>query len=1114
MSVRQRGSPGPGQESLELEDPTRPYEACPPEIVTAMGGKVPTVQQWVAISQPLRPYVIVAGAGSGKTSLMAARIAFLTLVRLGRIEADHDGTMPSEVLGLTFTNKAAEHLARRTRDAVAGLGLAETEEPTVLTYHAFGAGLLSTYGARLRLDADARLLTDAHKWELVGRVLADRTFEHVSARHVPTITANILGLSDQCSNLMVTPEEVRAADQRFLDALPPEELESYPADRSRQRQEVADAVTAYREAKQQSGWIDYGDQIELAVHLAEEHPDVGAELRERFATVLLDEYQDTNRAQARMMRALFVPPFPVTAVGDPDQNIFAWRGASLVNILDFATEFEHPDGTPQLPLYVNFRSGSKILAAADGVIGQVDPARRAADKRLIPHPGRGEGIVQVFAAKDQVEEADAIADRIQAEVRAGRRYQDIAVLCRKKRLFRVIDERLRARDIPVEMVDMGGLLKSPEVVDLVAYLRVIADPSRNIALARLLMGPRWRIGYRDLACLSRWSARHNAEFRESLDADDVTPGETAFALAEALDQLDQIEGLSSEARERLARFRDELADLRSSASGTPADLAFSVAETMGLFDELDASPRKAAAGMRQNVMSFLDHLASFAPIEGEATLPALLDYLDQAEEADYELEGIQPSEEDTVKLMTIHKAKGLEWDVVFVPGMATGKSSAIFPDTRREENPLTALSAVPYSLRPEFEGFPDPSDYKAWRAELTARALEAERRNCYVAMTRARDVLVCSAAQWYEGSEGLVRDPFKPSEFYVEIRDHEAATTLFQHPLSEEEKLPENNPMLAVRAARALAWPPAARTDEPDGIFPEGWRRAAEQAVIDPGLAERLASDLTPTERREFEERRSAALDRIAYLSEHDPVKEPRPLPVPGSLGVTSLTTYARCPKQFYWSVVRPLPRRPGAAARLGTAIHRWIEQESKGQGRLLDLDAFPDVDLDEERTVADETRLKETWRASRFASALPLYTERPFLVLLDGWVIRGRIDAIYGQPDGAWEVVDFKTGRIPEGDPLADLQLDIYALACAEVWGKAAADLTLTYYYLAADREITRPAGSVEDMKERLRGFLSGIGERRFGPTPGEYCHRCDFLSFCDAGKRFLAQAASREPT
>ncbi len=1111
MSVRQRGDkPAPGQGRLQLEDPTRPYEECPPEIRAAMGGVTPTVQQWDALAQPVRPYVIVAGAGSGKTSLMAARIAYLTLVRLGRLEADHQGAMPSEVLGLTFTNKAAENLARRTREAVSGLGLAETEEPTVLTYHAFGASLLSTYGARLGLEGEARLLTDAHEWELVARVLADRQFEHVSARHVPTITANILGLSNQCANLLVSPEQVRAADQAFLDALPPEELDSYPAARSRQRQEVADAVAAYRAEKEAHGWIDYGDQIELAVRLTEEHDDVGLELRDRFGTALLDEYQDTNRAQARMMRALFPPPFPVTAVGDPDQNIFAWRGASLRNILEFPNEFAHPDGTPQLPLYVNFRSGSRILAAADGVIGQVDPARRAADKQLIPHPSRGEGRVAVFAAKDQVEEADTIAGLIETEVGHGRRYQDIAVLCRKKRLFRVIDERLRARDVPVEMVDMGGLLKAPEVVDLVAHLRVIADPSRNVALARLLTGPRWRIGYRDLACLSRWSARNNAEFRERLEGEDVTPGETAFAMAEALDHLEEITDLSGEAGRRLTRFRDELASLRERASGTPADLAFRVAETTGLFAELDASPRKATAGIRQNVLSFLDHLASFAPIEGEATLPALLDYLDLAEEADYELEGIQPSEENTVKLMTIHKAKGLEWGVVFVPGLAEGNASSIFPEVRREENPLTALSAVPYSLRPEFQDFPHPSDWKAWKAELSLRALEAERRNCYVAMTRARDLLICSSAQWYEGSEGLVKDPFEPGRFYREIRDHGASETIFQHKLSDEEQLPENNPMLAVRAARAQAWPPAARTDPPDPVFPDGWRRTAERAMEDAAVADRLAASLPPSDRREYEERKAAALERIAYLSEKDPMKEARPLPVPGALGVTSLTTYARCPKQFYWSVVRPLPRRPGPAARLGTAIHRWIEQESRGQGRLLDLDALPDVDLEEEKTVADEARLKETWRGSRFAGEIPLSTERPFLLLLDGWLIRGRIDAIYGEAEGPWEVVDFKTGRVPEGDPLADLQLDIYALACAEVWRKDPADLTLTYYYLAADRESTRPAGPVEELRERLRGFLQGIGERRFGPTPGDFCRRCDFLSFCSAGEAFVA--AQRE--
>ena len=690
MSARR---PGP--------DPAAPFRECPPEIVVAMGGVVPTAQQWEAISQPLESYSIVAGAGSGKTSLMAARIAYLTLVRVGRLDAGHEGALPSEILGLTFTNKAAEHLSRKTRDAVAHLGLPESEEPTVMTYHAFGSAILQTYGVRLEMEPGAAILTEAQKWDLVGRVLEDREFEALQVRHPPYTTGQILDLADQCANLLVDPEDVKRADAEFVESLEGVDLDDdleKALGRARQRDELADAVAEYRGLRRGLGRIDYGDQIELATRLAESYPEVGRDLRARFRVALLDEYQDTNLAQARLIRALFPPPFPLTAVGDPDQNIYAWRGASLTNLLEFTEAFGVPGR--QLPLYVNFRSGSRILRVADRVAERIPVERRAPGKQLIPFHGRGTGFVRAFVARDQVDEADQIARMIREEHRSGRAWSDFAILCRKKRLFRVIDERLRAVDIPTEVVDVGGLLKTPEVVDLVAMLRVIADPARNVSLARLLLGPRWRIGYRDLARLAAWSAQHNVAFREEMaEADeDVSPGDTSFAMAESLEHLDEIEDLSDQARRRLAAFRHELGALRERAGGPPAELAFAIAERSGLLAEIESSAGEAAAGARQNVLSFLEHLESFAPLQGEPTLQAVLDHLDRAEQAEEEFEGTQPSEENTVKLMTIHKAKGLEWPVVFVPGLAEGDrwGSSIFPDVAREENPLTSASSVPF----------------------------------------------------------------------------------------------------------------------------------------------------------------------------------------------------------------------------------------------------------------------------------------------------------------------------------------------------------------------------------------------------------------------------------
>jgi DNA helicase-2/ATP-dependent DNA helicase PcrA len=1074
-----------------------------------MGGNPPTVQQWQAITHPLTPCCIIAGAGSGKTAVMAARLVYLAMVATGAIAAEHPGIPPSRVLCLTFTNKAAEELSRRVRNATAGLGLPEGEEATVLTYHAFAARLLDEYGLRERIEPGAMLLSEAQKWQLAASLFAHREFEHLEVRTVPHNVGLILALADQCQNHLVDPaalvEESRRLSERHevKTASDRDLLET-----ALKRIELAELVQDYQERKRDIEAIDYGDQIRLAVQLVGRHPEVGEEFRERFGAVLLDEYQDTNVAQARLLRALCPPGYPVTAVGDPDQNIYGWRGASLRNILRFEEEFAGPDEpASRRPLYVNFRSGSRILAVADGVIGKVPEERRAADKELRPHPDRGEGRVVAFVASDERSEARRIAAMVREFV-SGRPileggeppWQDVAVLCRKRRLFPAISEVLREEGIPVEVVDLGGLLKLPEIVDVVAWLRLLDDPSRNVSLARILQGPRWRIGYRDLAALARWSARHNRRLMDALAAEDERPGDVAFNLSEALDHVDDedMEGLSEEAGERLREFREELSLLRRAASGPLADLVGEVAERSGLLRELEAAGTADATSARRNLLNFVEHVAAFAPVEGEATLTTLVAYLDAADETEDELEPAQPSEANTVKLLTIHKAKGLEWGAVFVPGLVEGPKSSIFPDTGRQPNPVRRPEALPFELRgdadvlPRYEG-----NIKRFKEDLAERALEEERRLCYVALTRAKEVLVASAAYWYEGPS----EPFQPGTFFLEISEHAACETL------EPEPCPEENPLVELRRSRVPTWPLAARADDADELFPEGWHEAAHRAVADPDSMRIRAKALGPAALSAFEERLSADTERASLIVARTGSEGPPP--PPATLSVSSLIDYARCPKLFFWSQIRPLPRRPNEAARLGSEVHRWIELQSRGQTSLLELEDLPDLSIEERLDRPGQAaRLKDAFRASRFAGQVPLYTERPFLLYLDGMVVGGRIDAIFGAAEGRWEVVDYKTGRVPpDDDPLLSLQLDVYALACVEVWRKRPEDLTLTYFYLAESREVSRPAGNPAATRSRVVDVLAGITERQFEPRPGDQCRWCDFLSFCEAGRAYLAE-------
>src|ERR687891_607289 len=1094
-----------------------------PAVTAALGGYEPTDEQWRAIEHPLGPVSVIAGAGSGKTAVMAARLANIVVSGAAR---------PSQILGLTFTNKAAQELDERIRRATEHVDAHPGEEVAVFTYHGFADRILRDYGPKIGIEPEVALMSEAQAFMLVARLFEEITFERLRVTHLPSLVAKVRALAEACSNHLVDPAQVIAADRalerRYLemDKKIPVKLKRTMNDRP----EIARVVEAYVDKKRELARIDYGDQIRFAYRVVTERLEVAEALRTRWPVVLLDEYQDTNIAQREMMRAIYPEGSAITVVGDPDQAIYAWRGATLYNILRFQNHFRGgTEGAARLALQRSFRSGRRILEAADALIGVVPSDRRGGEKVLEHHPPTGDGDVRCDLLESDADEAALIAREIKALTVEGNGsnvpFAEVAILCRKRRLFGRIHEAFRREGVPVEVVGLGGLLTVPEVIDLLAYLRLVANPSDNISFARIAMGPRWRTHFRDMAVLARRAAERTHEFRHALTEreasdEEVDPGEERFSLSEALEHLEEIQSLSDAAKVRLTRLNKELEALRAAARGaTLVEAIEQVLTETGIEDELLATGTPTAAAALANLGSFVDRADAFAPLEGEASIPAFLEYLEAAESVE-DLEAAQPQLDDSVKLMTVHQAKGLEFDVVFVPGAAKD----IFPDAKVTDNPLQSSSELPFSVRddrdelPEFDiGVP----LKDFQDALKDRAMEDERRLAYVALTRARRRLHVSAAHWYT-AERERKTPNGPGPFFEELagwpasEDREARNPLPSVSIGTYAECPEENPLRGELALRAQRWPGTSDL-RADDLFADGARTIVERVREDEAAVDEVI-DAKGIDRAELDREREPVAQQLQIVTAPPAVQAVDERLT--SLSVSSLVQLARCPKQFYWTVVRPLPRRPSSNARRGHEIHRWIEIESMGQQRLGDPEDPPDLSPEELAERAEgagpagptDADLKRSFKESRFAEMRPRSVEQPFVIALEGgYLVRGRIDAIFEHDDGSWEIVDYKTGREPDAsDDTARLQLAVYALAAQKIWGMEPSRLRVTYFYLATGRAETIEATELTTDEAALAQMFERVEGRKLDPTPGSVCHYCDFLRFCKEGREFIEAAAA----
>ena len=827
----------------------------------------------------------------------------------------------------------------------------------------------------------------------------------------------------------------------------------------RERRAVLPLVERYHELKRSRDAMDFADQVALAARIATTVPQVGAAERARFRAVLLDEFQDTSEAQLQLLRSLFVAagsPVPVTAVGDPHQSIYGWRGASSTTLHRFRADFVDPEPPLVLPLSTSWRNDTAILEVANLVAEPLTRSTRVPVASLAARAEAGRGHVATARLTTIEEEAAHVAAWVEhRRSRPGRR--TAAVLCRKRSQFDPVVEALEARGIPYEVVGLGGLLHTPEVADLVALLWVVQDPTRGDRLMRLLTGPSCRLGAADLDGLGAW-ARTRQRTGRRRGADLAPDASERASIVEALDDLppatwvgDEGQSIGAVALERLAGLGAAVRRLRSLTGLGLAELAAEAEVALGLDIEVLARPGWTPGAARAHLDAFADVAATFAASADRSSLGGFLAWLDAAvdEERGLDLGWIE-ARTDAVQVMTVHAAKGLEWDVVAVPGLVEGSFPAhsgtrtSLTDDGRWAHPaptdkgwLTGLATLPYDLRGDAEGLPRFAwaghtgwddlvvEHQRFREAVAEHGIVEERRLAYVAVTRARTDLLLTAHVW-----GTASTPRLTSRFLDEVR----AGGLVAAPgpwadLPPTDDPRPQNPRTAEEVS--VAWPTLDHRGRRAALLEPA--RAVAAALAD--AAAPGAEVGVPTSGRWDAELRML-LDERARRRSGAPVD----VALPAHLSTSALVALAEDAERFTLDLRRPMPAPPALAARRGTAFHAWVEEHYE-RAAFVDVDDLPGS-ADDDATDTDLATLRASFLASEWADRAPVEVETSVETVVDGIAVRGRIDAVFQEalPDGepGWVVVDWKTGAPPSGARAAAraLQLSAYRLAWARVRG------------------------------------------------------------------------------
>jgi DNA helicase-2/ATP-dependent DNA helicase PcrA len=1046
--------------------------------------RVPTAEQIPIIESPLAPAVVIAGAGSGKTETMSQRVLFLVANSI---------ITPNQLLGLTFTRKAAGELAKRVKYRLRQLKKAgllpdhlDESELTISTYHSYAGKVLADHAIRIGIDADADPIGEAAAWQIA--------FEEVtrfSGNDLPingstaSVVQEVMDLSTQLAENDRSAEEIIDYTKKLLSQISQfSDRQTVPViefkEELNQRLAILPIVAAFDLRRKESGLLTFNDHMSIAARLVsqskESHSDdIGEIERGKYKVVLLDEYQDTSFNQIKFLSNLYGNNHPVTAVGDPNQAIYGWRSASSETLDTFSQSFNSK--ALQFNLLTTWRNDHAVLDLANVVIDQISTEKQIAKLTARPNGKTGEVICAVY--ETQAQEGSEIAayfatkwfEKERENLPADKK-STFAVLVRSRSQIDLIQSAFNELNIPTDVVGVGGLINTPEVADIIALLRTLTMPESGTALMRLLTGPHLNLGARDLMALGSFTkafARDNdfsrgAQLKQALEEDiEVVATADEFATGSIIESLEQLLILtpaqlnkyqktpefSAEGLARLRKFSLSLRSLRRNLNGSITEAIIEASEFLSL--DTEVLVRDGWQNGRRNIDRFLDEAARFQKNGG--SLFNFLQWLKIAQDAEG---GLKPAEvdvrSDAVQILTIHAAKGAEWDYVAIPGLAEKN----FPNIgKKSDNWVTNAGSIPVSMRGDYQQLPSinfdnfstnknlKDGIESFSDQWKSRKAMEEMRLAYVAITRAKQGLICTTSHFRTGENAVA--PSRLFQLFANALEGIPGGKVIADELIPDGINPmKENPITAY-------WPSQSK---------EVTKLREVAAVVE------VSQPFTKNEVEQIikssadEEKVSLLTDLGMIINEIGSKSSKQNIVLPTRLSVSTLLYLANDPQELALRLRRPMPNHIDKYARRGTEFHLWLENHFKHPS-LISMDDLFNNDLSSDLMQdAPLDKLQNAWLGSDWANREPVAVEVGFETMIDTTLIRGRIDAVYQTTADHYEVVDWKTGKVKSGQDLqtAAIQLAMYRLAYSKLKSVPIENISAAFHYVI-NNETVRPA-------------------------------------------------------